>query len=146
MNKIDPKLDGMAPGAVRYVIAVLIFLLVAMDGKRSDGRDELIIAKGLKPRSGESGRAEGKRQTKAKMRIAHFHMVKVAGLEDKVADPGWRKFKLIAQQQAEVTRRSGKTGGRQRAFMHQVVLRFVRIKSAAQEPLRPVRLCVINTC
>ena len=47
MNEIDAEAQGMSAAGMREVVAELIFLLVARDGKRGDRGGELVVAKGF---------------------------------------------------------------------------------------------------
>jgi hypothetical protein len=48
VDEVHAELDRMGDAPVHYVIPNLIFLLVAQDGKSSNGRRELVVAKGFK--------------------------------------------------------------------------------------------------
>src|SRR5258707_1380409 len=49
MDEVDPKLGRMVPRRVGNVITELIFLLVTIERKSGNRRDELIVAKSFKP-------------------------------------------------------------------------------------------------
>ena len=52
VDEINSEARGVLAHAVRNVVVELIFLLVAKDGKRGDGGDELIVAKGFEAGNG----------------------------------------------------------------------------------------------
>jgi hypothetical protein len=48
VDEVHAELDRMGHSPMHYVISNLIFLLLAQDGKSSNGRRELVVAKGFK--------------------------------------------------------------------------------------------------
>src|SRR5262249_10882976 len=139
-DEVDSKLRRMAGVGVRDIITKLMLLLIAVYGERSNRGNKLIIAEGLKSGRCQSGCAERKCQPKSEVGISLLYMMEAAGLVHEVADPGRRKHKLIADQHAVIVRRGGESGGWQRAFMHQIILRVVAVGCGAHEPVRARRL------
>ena len=70
VDEIDAETGGMAAGSAAQVVTELIFLLIAENGKRGNGRDELIVAICLKARNGLRGCAERKRESEADLGVA----------------------------------------------------------------------------
>ena len=52
---------------VAHVVAKLVLFLIAQNGKGSDGRDELIVAKSLETADGLGCRGEGEGQRKSQI-------------------------------------------------------------------------------
>src|SRR5215472_16462615 len=113
-----------------HVITELVLLLVAVDGKRGDGRDVLVVAEGLESGGGESRAAEGKCQSESQRGIADLDVMKAVGLEDKISHPVGGEFKLVAGQQAPVIRRGFEASRWQSPFMHQVVGGLIQVETA----------------
>ena len=78
----------MAAHRVSYVIAKLIFLLIAQHGKRRNPGDELIVAEGFKSRDRARSRSEWKCQGEALRFISRLRQVQAAGVQHQRAKPG----------------------------------------------------------
>src|SRR5882762_1753752 len=81
MNEVDAKSNLMAARIMGDIVAELIFLLVACDGKRGDDGGELIVAKSFESRGGVKICAERKSQSEAEIGVAIFDVVKTAGFK-----------------------------------------------------------------
>src|ERR1700674_1883731 len=104
----------MFSARMRNIIAKLIFLLSALDGKRGNRRSELVVPKSLQPRGGQKINGDGKIESFADRRIAHLRVMKSAGLQRKHPQSCRRKLKLLAQQYAVVVRVRRRSRRRQR--------------------------------
>src|SRR5258708_2305220 len=102
VNKICAELDRVFSASARHVVTKLILALIAPDRKCSDAGNELIVAERFKSRRSDRGRAKRKSQRQAKVRVSVFGMMKVAGLEDQIAQPLRIELKLIVDQEAVV--------------------------------------------
>ena len=71
----------MRSAGVRYVIAKLIFLLVALNRKRCDGRSELIVPKCFAAGGGQKISGEGKIERFADGGIPRLGMMEAARRE-----------------------------------------------------------------
>ncbi len=96
LNKINSESECVRAGHVRYVVAQLIFFLIAQNGKRGDRCDKLIVTEGFESRSGGRGGAERKCESEAKIGIARLRKVEEACAEDKRSNPGGAEGVLIA--------------------------------------------------
>src|SRR5260370_35142572 len=111
MNERNGRVEGGRAGEMADVRAELIFFMGAQNGKSSDGRDELVVAKGLQARNGAARGSEREIQRKPKMRIARGGQVQPAGVEHKGAKPVPIKRILVANNQVEtIDLRSGSGG------------------------------------
>src|SRR6202023_143607 len=129
----------MTSGRVRDVVANLIFLLVAQDGKRGDRGDELIVAKSFAPRDGAGGGTKWKSQRKTQVRIARFGQVQSAGVENERPQPRSAEGELIAESQVHGVIVGGRACQGERALLDQSVVRRVTVCRGAKEPLRAWR-------
>src|SRR5271169_5618261 len=96
MDEIHSEADGVPSRHVSYVIAELIFLLIAQNRKSSDGSNELIVAESLESRDGAEGGADGKGQREAKIRIARFGVMEIAGTKCECSKPVGGERVLLA--------------------------------------------------
>jgi len=81
MDEVDAEALGVMTGDMGDVVAKLVFLLVADDGKGGDGGDELIVAERFEAGDGLRGRTERKGESEAEIGIARFGAVEAAGFE-----------------------------------------------------------------
>ena len=71
---------GFWPG---HPTAELALLLITLDGKGGDGRDELVVAEGLEGGDSAVRRAEGESEGETIIRIAPFGMMEIVGQDGK---------------------------------------------------------------
>src|ERR1700688_2644770 len=112
----------MAAGSVRDVVAKLVFLLIAGDGKRGDDGSELVVAKSFETGCGVKICAERKSESQAEIGVAILDMVKIAGFQCEPAGPGRGKAKLLAEEEVVVIRSGGRAGGRKSGLLDEIVL------------------------
>src|ERR1700688_1726194 len=79
VNKIYAEAWRVSSRRMAYVIAQLVFLLVAQHRKGGNRRRKLVVAKSVQPRNGSKGRAEGKLQRKSHVVVTSFGAVQSAG-------------------------------------------------------------------
>src|SRR5258708_1495122 len=91
VDEIKAKANVVGTGGKRDVVAELIFLLIAGDGKSGDDRGELIVAKSFKSRGGVKICAERKGESDTEIRVAIFDVVKIAGFDGQNAKRGRRE-------------------------------------------------------
>src|SRR5260370_36675720 len=81
VNEIDAEADGVGTGGAGNVVAELIFLLVALDGKGGDGGGELIVAESFEAGSSQKTDGEGEIEGFADGRVARFWVMEATGFE-----------------------------------------------------------------
>src|SRR5579872_6098694 len=102
MDEIDSEAGRMASGRVRDVVANLIFLLIAQDGKCCDGGNELIVAECFESGDGLRRSAEGKCQREAEIGVAGFRQMQIADAQSQRSEPGRAENVLLAEHDVEV--------------------------------------------
>src|SRR6202050_4910783 len=128
-----------------YIVAELIFLLIAQHRECSNGSQELVVAERLQTRYGSGRGREGKRKRKAEVRVARFGEVQSARAEHQRSNPSRAPRKLIADNQVHVVVVRLSPSGRQSGLLHPGVVRNVVVDGRTQEPLRARRLRPIKS-
>ncbi len=128
VNQVDAEAHGVTRGRSRHVVAELILLLIARDGKRRDGGLKLVVTEGFEPRRRQEAGCERERQRDAQVRIAYLVVMKAAGLSGEGAKPLRCELKLVVQEKVVVIGGRRKASGGQRRLLHQVVLRVIAIQ------------------
>jgi hypothetical protein len=137
VDEIDAESDGVVADGVSQVITRLVLILIAQIGKERDGSSELVVAKGLESGDSERGRAEGKGQGEAKVRVTRLGEVKKAGVEDEVADPCGAEGVRVAEDGVPVVIVGEQSRGGQSSLLDECVAGEVGVFGGAEEPVRP---------
>src|SRR5579871_39712 len=125
---------------VSRVKAHLVFLLIAQNGKGSNERDELVVAKSLEAGNGLRGRAERKCQGKAQRGVASFSQMQSAGAQGQRGYPRGAEDELLPDYGVEIVIMCRYAGRWQRSLLHEGVIGGVVIERHAQEHLCTSRL------
>ena len=107
VDQIDAETKYVAAGGMKNVVAELIFLLVAFNGKSGDFRGELIVAESFESRGGVEICAERESQREAEIGVTSFGVMKIAGFESERAEPVRRKTILLGDKDVVVVRSGG---------------------------------------
>src|ERR1700676_4029553 len=118
----------MSAAGMRQVVAELIFLLVARDGKSGDGSGELIVTKSFAAGGGKKIGGEGEIERFADGGIASLGVMEAAGREREGADCGGRELELLVDENAVVVRMGCGARRGQSALLQKVILRMVAIE------------------
>src|SRR5207245_5061356 len=110
VDEIDAEADGVGTGSAGNVVAELIFLLVAVDGKGGDGGGELIVAESFEAGSGQKTHGKGEIEGFADGRVARFCVMEATGFEGEGAEPGGRELKLVVEEDGVISRSRGVAG------------------------------------
>src|SRR6266851_7860034 len=145
VDEIDAEADGVGTGGAGNVVAELIFLLVAVDGKGGDGGGELVVAESFEAGSGEETECEGKIEGFADGRVARFCVMEATGLEGEGAEPRRRELKLVVEKDVVVVGSRGGAGRGQSPLLEEIVAGVIAVERAAHEPLRARGLLPIET-
>src|ERR1019366_7153073 len=145
VNKVDSEFEGVASRNVAQVVPNLVFVLITQRRKQSDGSGELVVAKSFEAGNGQRGRAEGKRQRKAEIRVACLGKVQQAGIDDQIVEPRRTERIRIAEHRVRVIVMGGQSGGGQSCLRYQSIVGDVAVLRGAQEPLRLRRLRPVKT-
>src|SRR5208337_2861871 len=140
MNEIHAKLGGMLAGRAADVVTNLIFLLVANNGKRRDGRNKLVVAVGFEAGNGLRSGAERKRQRKAEVSATVCCTVQITGTKGEISHPRRAKGKRVAEDAVLIVGVRRRTGGGQRGLLYQSIVGSGIVERVADEPLRTLRL------
>src|SRR5258708_5128923 len=87
MNKVNAEFEAVVARGVTYVVAELIFFLIAQGREQSDGRGELIVAESFEAGNRQRGCAEGECQRKSQSRVAGLREMQFAGAHYECAQP-----------------------------------------------------------
>ena len=136
MDEIGAEADGVGTGSAGNVVAELIFLLVAVDGKGGDGGGELIVAESFEAGSGQKTDGEGEIEGFADGRVARFCVMEATGFEGEGAEPRRRELKLVVEKDIVVIGSRGGAGRGQSPLLEEIVAGVIAIERAADEPLR----------
>src|ERR1019366_1382345 len=96
--------------AVREIVAQLVLLLVAGDGKGSDRGNKGVVSEGVPPGDRARGDREGEIECEAVVLVADLGAVQDTGIEGKRPEPSGREFKLITENEVVVNRAGGCAG------------------------------------
>ena len=127
------------------VVTELVFLLIAQNRERRDGRDELVVAERFETGNGLRSGAERKRQRKAEIGIARLGEMQTAG--SRVNDPSQVGLKMNCwpMHQIQIIVVPSGAGGWQRGLLDERIVSDVIVHACAQEPLRARRLRPVET-
>ena len=112
----------MASGRVRDVVADLIFFLISQDGKRRDGRDELVVAKRLETGNGLRRRADRKGQCEPEVGVARRCEMQIAHAQGERSQPSGAEDVLLAKHRVEIVVMRGGAGGWKRSLLYKRVV------------------------
>src|SRR5579863_4913034 len=102
MDEIEPKAERVVSGRMVDYIPRLIFFLIAKNGERSYGRDELVIAKRVESGDGLECGAERKSHGVAQIGIAGFSEMQTAGVQRERTHPSWTEYERVADHPVQV--------------------------------------------
>ena len=136
VNEVDAEFKSVVASGVAYVVAELIFFLIAQVGEKSDGRGELIVAEGFESRNSLRRGAEGKCQRVAQSGIAGLGEMQFADVEYECTQPHGTECVSVADDRVPVIVMRGQAGGWERGLLHQSVVGEVVVFGGAQKPLR----------
>src|ERR1700758_239501 len=125
----------MTPRSTRNVVAKLVLLLVALNGKGGDGGSKLIVAKGLEAGSCEEAHSEREIEHLPNLRIGHLGVVEGGGFQCWGGEAGRRKLHLVVHQNVVVIRGCRRAGRLQRPLLKQIIPRVVAVERATHKPL-----------
>src|SRR5579863_9995233 len=117
MDEVHAETRRVASGAVCDVVANLIFFLIAQDGKRRDGRNELVVAESFETGDGLRCRTEWKSQREAEVGVTRLREMQIAHSQGERSEPGGAEDVLLPEHCIEIVVVRRRSGGRQSGLL-----------------------------